>query len=150
MKYIHYSKHKIVLEKRTYAQKYGRKPNGLWFSVETDDPNNWDWLTHCILEEYELESLRCQTEIVVHSDANLLKLFTNESMRGFSHQYAYRSNGLGSLDSIDWDKVASEYQGIIISPFHRMLAFELYCGWYYGWDCECGCIWDLEAIAEVL
>lgn len=154
MKYIHYTEFPFVLKQRTYKQEPGRKPTGLWVSSESGNLDDWNWVHHCENNAYFnpeiMDSLNCESEIVIHPEANLLRLDTIKKIRDFSQQYAYHKHDLCFIDSIDWTKVAFEYQGIIITPYHRTLTFELICGWYYGWDCASGCIWDLNAIEKVV
>ncbi len=51
--------------------------------------------------------------------------------------------------AVDWTRIASEYQGIIIAPYVWECRLNDSCNWYYGWDCASGCIWDAAAVALI-
>ena len=40
--------------------------------------------------------------------------------------------------------------GIIISPYQWDCRLALESGWYYGWDCSSGCIWDISCIQDFI
>lgn len=125
-----------------------RKPRGFWVSVKGDD----DWPSWCISENFHIKGLAAEHEVKLRSDANILVLPDVESMDRFTAQYgivtpqSYVGESWNNV-SIDWMKVASEYDGIIITPYHweRRLVLD----WYYGWDCASGCIWEMSAIESV-
>lgn len=48
---------------------------------------------------------------------------------------------------IDWQAVASDHDGIIISPYNWPARHEMI--WYYPWDCASGCIWNADAITSI-
>ena len=63
-RFIHYSNaHLDKVEDAEQGEKgrghglSGYKPNGLWFSAETDDPGNWGWREWCVGEEFRLSHL---------------------------------------------------------------------------------------------
>jgi hypothetical protein len=157
---IHYS-NKPVLEVRSIDQRpqtkgVPRKPRGLWVSTEGED----GWAEWCKAENFQLDCLEYQTEVLLKPQANILTLegkeaivaFTNEFgvpapeyLRGLSSFFDSYGNGYG----IDWQKVAKKYQGIIIAPYCWELRLEDTTWWYYGWDCASGCIWNADAVAEL-
>lgn len=132
------------------------KPAGLWVSAEGEA----DWEEWCRSEKFFLPNLRCRTEIVLKPDHTVLKIVGEEALDKFHAEYSVvgyeYGNGLGVHLAIDWAKVATKYDGIIIAPYvySRRLAWGLHIGkgsvsdWYYGWDCASGCIWNADAIAE--
>ncbi len=121
----------------------GRKPKGLWVSV--DGPN--DWYGWCVDNEFRQVDQQHRFRIELAADARILLLDTDESLPGFTSQYRHHLS-VGRSSYINWASVASQYQGIVIAPFHRWQ--HLYgVDWYYGWDCASGCIWDTPAIANV-
>lgn len=150
MNLIHYTNEKFSLERREYDQNelnWHAKPNGLWVSVE----GKCDWKWWCNAESFNLENLAVSYELKLKEDANILYLSTADDIRDFSKLYHLSTRSLDSeYDSyqINWNKVKQKYQGIIISTYQWdcRLAHDTY--WYYGWDCACGCIWDLDCIEE--
>jgi hypothetical protein len=130
-------------EPRSYA-----KPRGFWVSVLGED----DWPTWCKNEEFREDMLATEHAVTLAEDANILHLDTHRSLNEFTATYGIvETKRYGTHEwsevSIDWQKVASEYQGIIIAPYQWGQRLDL--SWYYGWDCASGCIWDLSAIASV-
>ncbi len=145
MKLIHYSK--APLESVASKDQYdapGMKPEGLWLSVGKA------WQEWCEGEEFSLGNLERRYSIKLSSNARLLLLTTESSIRAFSDKYGreseYRGETTGSL-YVDWQRLAKQWQGIIIAPYQWRCRLDLI--WYYGWDCASGCVWDKEAIASI-
>ena len=151
MNFFHYSEKELILENMVYdqfRQEWQAKPVGLWISVEDA------WKEWCENENYCIEKLKFKHQVILKQGANILYLNTAKEIADLSKRYPYLrdqwNDGIGrkicSSYEIDWLKVKSEYQGIIISPYQwdcRLL--QVSC-WYYGWDCASGCIWDLSCI----
>ena len=153
MKFIHYSKNPRLHLRDSVQTSNGMKPKGLWFSVEGTDSLGWkEW---CEVEEFQLENLRCEIEIVFRVDANILFLKTEKEIRDFDKKFgkpAFVNAGrvypdLTDHRSCDWAAVARKYEGIVIAPYQWR--FRLNLLWYYGWDCASGCVWDKDAIEKV-
>jgi hypothetical protein len=116
------------------------KPTGLWLSAEGED----DWFNWCEDAEF-WQGERLVYEVVLADTANLLYLNHPEDVRGLMSRF---SNGKRSWEeAIDWVTLATEYQGIIIAPYHWQCRLEVQ--WYYGWDCASGCIWDVSAVEQL-
>lgn len=146
----HYSPTPFVYDPlHIYDPKMGHfKPSGLWVSVEgTDD--DWGWKQWCEMEEWNNGGLAHRVEIILRPDANILRLSTVAEMHTFTHCYTDRLHRIyGMHGQIDWTRVMSQHDGIIIAPYHYSLRLSM--GWYYPWDCASGCIWNTAAIQEVL
>jgi len=154
MRLIHYSDkplhrvHSIDQSGEAYRYHRGSKPIGLWVSVEGED----DWRSWCEAESFRDIARQHATEVVLHPRHRVLILPTATAMTLFQHQYGYEDNMLGVWRNarIDWGRVASDHQGIIIAPYQWSHRLEEPCsGWYYSWDCASGCIWNAEAVAEL-
>jgi hypothetical protein len=155
MKLIHYTNEKFSLEPKQYNQSeiiWKSKPNGLWVSVEGED----GWKEWCESEEFRLENLVISYEVKLKKKANILHLRTHEEIINFSKLYPFikpqwdtpEGRLICASYEIDWEKVAENYEGIIISPYQWECRLARESSWYYGWDCASGCIWDLECIKE--
>jgi hypothetical protein len=155
MKLIHYASEKFSLEPREYDQSkltWQIKPNGLWFSVQ----GLYDWKWWCEEENYELEKLVVSYELKLKEHVNILYIQTEDEIFNFAKQYPYlreRWNEPIGRDlcqgyELDWNKVKSRYQGMIISPYQWNCRLSPKSNWYYAWDCASGCIWDLDCIEE--
>lgn len=132
------------------------KPHGLWVSVGSA------WQDWCDSEmpKWSAEH-RHVSRIMLAPDANILRLANARDIDAFTERYGCRPAWLTGdpLETekvfgnarhfweIDWPRVQSEYEGIIIAPYvySRRHGFR----WYYGWDCASGCIWKARAIASV-
>jgi hypothetical protein len=141
MKLMHYS-HAPVTEIHSMGQATGRalrgdKPNGFWVSVK----GNRDWPEFCYNEQWNLESFKHAFEIALVDSARILHIDSYEMLCAFSKNY-------GNRDRVDWMRVASEYQGIVIAPYQWDARYSL--NWYYSWDVASGCIWDAKAISRVV
>lgn len=152
--FVHYSRQPFRGPVKDSFQIGGRadrgdKPNGLWFSVEGRDDG---WRQWCEAENFNVDALAHQTEIVFRDDAKLLCLSSAGTIDIFTHEYGtippYAVSDLYQKgDAIDWPRVAEEYEGIIISPYCWRARLDT--RWYYGWDCASGVVWCARAVAEL-
>jgi len=139
---VHYSANPVtkVFNVPLSRQSVGDKPRGLWYSVEGFGD---DWKAWCNAEQFSLDCLSCQTELVVKM-GSILALKTVADLDDFNHEY-----GTTLLDMphfIDWGRVAKKYSGIEIAPYQWDRRLWGKCRWYYGWDCASGCIWRKDGI----
>jgi hypothetical protein len=89
--------------------------------------------------------------------ANILRLGSPAALDVFTAEYGGAPPIYRALDQrfgertmmIDWRRVASVYDGIIIAPYQWSRRLDGGARWYYGWDCASGCIWNATAIARV-
>ena len=154
---IHYSKEPFELEIITdYPQRGDLKPNGFWVSIENKDKNFFDWEDWCQEEEFYLEGLRHKYSIKLSENSNILELTSNEDMHVFQKTYMttdkpykFSHISLKDIEIIQWDKIADSYQGVFIYPYHHSFRKSNGFGWYYGWDCSSGCIWDLSIVESI-
>jgi hypothetical protein len=154
--YYHYSHTPIesVTHKQQEDDPY-RKPVGLWLSDNTD----FGWLDYCELQWKTNANPKYRYKIVLKKRSKILYLRSKEDIIEFTKKYckdplqndpnyqAYRD--LIDLSAyIDWKRVATEYKGIIITPYMWSWDLTRLAQWYYGWDCASGCIWDPTCIEE--
>ncbi|MGI4876671.1 MAG: hypothetical protein ACRYG4_04225 [Janthinobacterium lividum] len=118
------------------------KPLGFWVSV----PGRDDWPAFCRdLGFHHRLLLRYQVQLV--PTANILWLQSPSDIEGFTAQYGIDFQGIGS---IEWGRVAQDYDGILIAPFQWRRLYHLpEMSWYYSWDCASGCIWSASAVASI-
>lgn len=134
MTYLHYSEAPLG-ELTNREQSAGMKPNGLWFEVD------YAWRNWCAYEHYPLGKIVYR--VTLNRDARIIRLANENQLRAFNLRYRADLRG----DSIDWRCVAADAQGIIVPHYQWQHRFDML--WYYGWDCESGCVWDVSAIAKV-
>jgi hypothetical protein len=154
MRLIHYSDTRLAsvysVEQAGEAYQWhgGRKPVGLWVSVEGQD----DWRSWCEAEDFRDCGTQCQTEVILQSNHNILIIGCLAGMLQFHREYAIeKPNAYRDEQVIDWPRVARAHQGIIIAPYRWEQRLNDPCqGWYYSWDCASGCIWDASAVAGLL
>jgi hypothetical protein len=159
MKLVHYNKSPVTVSRLQSANQGGlmpwphSKPAGFWVSVEGED----GWLEWCLSNEFNLDGLSHVHDVELAATANVLHLSGVDDIDAFTEKFG-EIFGLGERDDyglagILWEKVAAEHQGIIIAPYihERRLSMGMsqFFSWYYAWDCACGCIWDVSAIASV-
>ena len=122
------------------------KPRGLWVSVLGED----DWPSWCRSEKFALESLEQCLEVVLAIPHNILILNSIQDIDEFHEQYnGPLYPGATTSRAINWQRVAESFHGIIIAPYQWGRRLDDKTGWYYGWDCASGCIWDASAIASI-
>jgi len=118
------------------------KPKGLWYGI------NFSWLEWMRSEEPQWEG---HLNYLLDIDfTHILQLDTVDKILQFSNEYKIEYKDCPHLSAkgswMNWDLVASHYDGIEINPYQWSLRLELL--WYYGWDVASGCIWNIEAIKE--
>ena len=149
MKYYHWSKKPIRnLEARKYQQAWYR-PNGIWFSVD----NSWiDWCS----ENHHGNSISDFAYELTFDETDILKITELEDLKITHMRY-------NTPKGFDWTNIYLEYDGFVIQN-HKKIAEEneqsireneyinsprsanAKYSWFYGLDCSCGCIWNIEAI----
>lgn len=153
MSLIHYSKYPLKhLDNREtiindICSKYEclyLKPYGLWLSVDDS------WEKWCISESFRIDSLKYKHDVKLSKNANILKISSTEEVDDFNYEYSFNSGEYLSLNRmlINWDRVYEDYDGIIISPYNYGMIRYIYM-WYYAWDCESGCIWNIDIIESI-
>lgn len=145
MTFHHYSAEPFTFDpERPYAQQAERdKPVGLWLSVDDNDEGWKDW---CKGNDYGEEGLAHRAEVTLRQKANIRYLTHAGALDEFTALFGVLVYGSAY---IDWRRVTSLYDGIVIAPYiwERRLVRRTF--WYYSWDCASGCIWNLKAIEVV-
>jgi len=134
------------LTHKTYDQKADHlKPNGLWYSFSMGKPTS-SWLNWIYAEMPEwITRYNYFLEIDV-SSANIKKIETKEQVFDFHDRY--EEEDYSRQNTIDWEKVAKDYDGIeVINP--RVLMSFPGGSWLWGWDIDSGCIWNTQSISVV-
>lgn len=147
MRLIHYSK-KPLLKVRSRKHDEGKagayKTPGLWVSIEGDD----DWLAWCRRESWGLERLVHATEIVLADDANVKHLSSAADIDQFTEDFFVPGSPIWHRD-LNWQGIRERWRGLIIAPYCWERRLADHTGWYYGWDCASGVIWDAKAVKEI-
>lgn len=148
----HYTRQPFTLDRsRTYSQEeFGNgKPRGLWLSDDSDH----GWAEWCRSEDWNTASLAHATHFTLAPGANVLVLSTLQDILDFTEQYKGHPSFTGRAQSlgshwIDWGRVASAHDGILITPYSWHARSHLDTMWYYGWDCASACVWTLEVLVD--
>ena len=143
MKLVHYSPQLITTLYSPRETDDSRvKPRGFWVS---DDGCEDNWRSWCESEQFRIDIMAYAYDIDLNPDINLLTISSANELLDFTRSFL-RSPMDPAIDiyAIDWNRVTSEFDGIVISPYQRECRHELM--WYYGWDCASGCIWNVDKI----
>lgn len=147
MRFEHYSSAAVEFDPDWDYSKSGQrsdKPTGFWVSVAGED----DWPSWCRIEEFRDIDNSVRHEVAFSTAANLLILDTATAIHDFDSEYGVVLRGGLRGFSIDWPRLYGEYDGIVIAPYQWSVR-NSDLGWYYGWDCASGCVWNLHAVASV-
>ena len=136
----HYAAAPVTIADRTPNQSTTGKPEGLWVSVGEE------WLDWCRSEEFRTESDWYEHWVTVADDANLMQLSSKQDLDRFTADYGVQIDPRFLSRFIDWTRVASEYDGIIIAPYQYGRRLTPHTHWYYGWDIASGCIWNSAVV----
>ncbi len=147
MRLIHYSDRPLGAIYSVPDQPETFKPAGLWVSVE----GQMDWPEWCRDNDFGLNRLGNETEIILAPDAGILRLASAAAIDDFTREFGVSIvPGMEGCVYADWARVATRWQGIIIAPYIYSRRLHDGCAWYYAWDCASGCIWDAAAIQAVI
>jgi hypothetical protein len=138
----HYSDNEIkeiFSKEQSTEQKHYTRPRGLWVSVVGDR----DWPS---LKPGDLRSQH-QYEITLADDAKILWVDGREQLSAFTKEYGLKPSG-ERRRAIDWVRVGTEHQGLIIAPYIAEHTKYPTLFWYGAWGCASGCIWNKDAISE--
>ncbi len=124
-----------------HEQETGLKPSGLWVSVGTE------WLDWCRAEDFRTDQPIFDHAVILASTANILTLASPGDIDTFTDRYGKQISPQWDSRYIDWDEVAAQYDGILISPYQWSRRNERHTFWYYGWDVASGCIWNPGVVA---
>lgn len=122
------------------------KPRGLWYSCGVD------WYNY----SYNIYPEKISNKRVYSFDVDytlVLKISTEKELYNFNKKYT-RKDGV----YIDWMLVSQKYSGIEICPYFLKYKFtfskkndsRIINSWYYNWTVASGCIWDINAISNVI
>ena len=138
----------LVLDRsRTYVSARADKPHGFWISPVTDGWRAWRESASWGIPDTEYVY-----RVTFAPNANLLTL-TAGDVWDLHHQFPR-----GRMDEVmpfyphyerhpSWETIMERYDGVLIPEYHWQCRMEV--DWYHGWDCASGCIWNLNAIADV-
>ncbi len=137
---VHMSKKPFELEPRTFVQRVTMKPSGFWYGFGSE------WIDWCRSEMPDWVGKYIYGVDVGKS--NVLQITTHMELMQFNRKYESRVSDTGYKlyegESIDWQKVVSEYDGIEINPYQNEARNQYM--WYYGWDIASGCVWNLSKV----
>lgn len=139
----HYSSNvikEIFSKGQSTALKHYIKPTGLWVSV----PGDRDWPS---MRPGDLRSQH-QYDITLTDEAKICLIYCRKQLSEFTNEYGLKPSG-ERLIAIDWIRVATEYQGLIIAPYIAEHTRYSTLFWYRAWTCASGCIWNEGAISEI-
>jgi len=128
------------------------KPRGLWLSVDGEQ----DWPTWCRDNEFRDDNAFMHRAVItLKPDAEVLFLQCEREVLEFTERYGYNPLPGHELLAdtgmfIDWIRVAQEWHGLMVPTYLWSMRMHHRTSWYYGWDCASGCIWNPEAIDNVV
>mgnify|MGYP003132121536 FL=1 len=111
------------------------KPNGVWYAPGSE----WRSWTHS-----EMPSLLAKYKALydIEITGSVLRIATPADVHEFMERYGrpLRPGLRHENKNPDWVKVAQDWAGIEVNPYHWDLRFTYL--WYSGLDVPSGCVWD--------
>ena len=140
------------------------KPGGLWLS--DDSEFGWPDLVFGLARGGSRdwadgeELLRHRYDFSVRDDEtdSVLCLTTPDDLRSFMSRYREASprscivdEELGFGFHIEWNRVKSDYKGILITPYQQEMSHrrENIGFHWYRFDCASACIWDISCLRQL-
>jgi len=132
----------ISLHQKYAPEKVSFKPSGLWYAL------NLEWVEWC---ESEMPHWVKQYNIKIEIDESKMLIIKNwNQLMDFIKLYATPLSERYLAQQINWRKVIKKHSGIEIVNYHSMKWKNHHVlmnhMWFYGWDVDSGCIWDLSII----
>lgn len=124
-------------ELRDVPQKVAIKPRGFWFAC------GGAWIQH-VYGQGMTQFYGDYVYTLALDKSRIAHLLTEGDALRFHRAYA-KFKGEDAL--IDWQRVAMDYDGILICPLLQSVRRRLV--WYYPWDVPSGCIWRSRALLGV-
>lgn len=130
-----------------YFEEFGRKPRGLWFSV------NDAWENYVLARsEWSRETLRFRTEVVFASSARIYQLRGPEQLVSLTEEYLTVRICTQTQESVperpplkfDWPRFSRDYDAII--NLMGGIEQEVPAGWSTNWSVPSGCTWNPEVV----
>jgi len=153
----HYTKQPLEMigsKAQKEPETYFDKPTGLWVSACDDDREGTPhgWKDFCEGENFlnldEATTYRYQVHL--RDNHSILFLGSKSEIGVFTDRYGKPCPITKSRErkklAIDWQKVASDWDGVVVTPYRFDCRMEY--RWYYGWDCASGCIWSTASIRQ--
>ena len=88
-------------------------------------------------------------EIILAGEAKICFIDSREQLSEFTKKYGLRPGGERRVPAIDWMRVATEHQGLVVAPYIAEHTRHPTLFWYGAWGCASGCIWNKDAISEI-
>jgi hypothetical protein len=129
---------KEIVKRHWYnLPEHSIKPRGLWYSIGDE----WIEWVRKNMPEWE----HSYNHTIVVDESKLLIISTFIELEAFIS--AYKKDEY----NIDWKAIRSRYMGIEFRNYgdirHRTFdKFNILYTFYWGLDCSCGCIWNMNCI----
>jgi hypothetical protein len=119
---------------------YGYKPTGTWLSVKgAEDWHHW----HVANGNRPAPFVH---SVELSATAAILLIHDVDGLHALTSSHPGRQGGCWLAgETVDWESVSHQYDGIIIDRHIR--TSDPLLAWYNTWDCASGCIWRMRAIA---
>lgn len=138
------TKDNIDLNFKVPPSRIGYKPIGLWYGFGTS------WIDFIRREMPERETEHVFKIEVEYNSTDMLTIDNDNTFLWFSKRYKDPENEdrFGN-NKINWPEVTKKYKGIEFPKYFNKYRNDPEHSWYYPWDVESGCIWDLSAVKKV-
>lgn len=129
----------FVIEHMDYKQETF-KPNGIWYQID----GSWESWVSIEMPDWLVENNN-KYELDIDM-SNVLVLDTLDKMYSFNTKYKVLDGERLLFESIDWNRLSLDYDGIEIPFYMYSLRMNADFHWYYSWDVASGCIWNTSII----
>lgn len=130
---IHMSHGPITLKNVSPQQEDGwYKPYGLWYGFG----NSWiNWVRDNV-PDWEGTHIY---EVIFPNTKNIKKVSNTQDAAEFTKEFQ-----VGEHPFLNWQKVAQNYEGIEMNPYHSNLRWEY--PWYFSLEVASGCVWNFSRV----
>lgn len=144
--------HQLNLKKYNYIEnRIFFKPVGLWYGYELDD-NISTWMDWVGENNFYLDRYINHYELIINT-SNFLIVDNNDTLSFINNNYKLISNDdiINQFNYIDWKKLKKDYDGIefiLENLTYDRCSLEFL--WLSTLDVSSGCLWNLDAINNII
>ena len=151
--YIHIYDEEFTIYNGIITQKLNDKPSGFWISYPNID-NSWTGLCIRIFPDRIDPDLNTIYGVDIDTK-KVLHINTIKKLESFHKEYSIQVSTFLLNHKIKWDVLTEKWSGIFIEymyPYLDQFRYPVHqeiLSWYGTWDCESGCIWNIDAIKKI-
>ena len=131
---------------------FARKPSGLWYGFQDNWINRFNNSEELVGYLYDINIIDKSKILSLNTDNDILIFYKKYQLKyeDLSDMFKFMPSQFLEMflnKSINWIKVANDYDGIEITYKNFKFPTKEYNQWCFDWDICSGCIWNVSNIS---